>query len=365
MANVFDYLAWRGDLSFAAAPFCEVDNLILAMLSFMDYDGIVGNEPTATPIKMTDCLARYREKYPAGEDLGTIIPGETVQLFEKAAESERYADLYLTFYRNTLDEDTVTQFAAVTFILPDHSLFVAFRGTDDNLVGWREDFNLSFTHPIPAQSMALSYLTEIAAVYRGNIRLGGHSKGGNLSIYAAVFASPEIRQRVVVAYSNDGPGFLPEVLENPAFEEMSDRLCTFVPQSSVIGMLLEHNEDYQVIESTVSTGLFQHNPFTWTVLGSRFVHLDSLSHVGRRHDEVLQNWLKNVTPEERRHFTEVLFGILTSTGAKTVSDLSVDQFTKLSAATRAFNELDKPTKDRLYQFLKRLAEAEFHFRMGR
>ena len=247
----------------------------------------------------------------------------------------------------------------MTFILPDNTLFVAFRGTDDTLVGWREDFNLSFMHPGPGQLMAVDYLTEIASVYGGRIRTGGHSKGGHLAVYAATFSPKAVRDRVITAYSNDGPGFVREVIESAEFREMSDRICTFVPQASIIGMLLEHKEDYVVIESTVSNlnGLRQHDPFSWSVVGPSFVHLDGLSREGRRTDEVIDRWLEGVSPEDRRRFTETVFGLLEATGAKTLSDLSVDHVSKIGAAIRAFGELDRESKEGMISLVKRLATA--------
>lgn len=357
MPNIFDYLIWRGDLSFAAAPFNEVDNLILSMLSFIEYRNIVPSELLGTPVKLSECLRRYEENFPAGEDFGVIIPPETTDLFRLAALSARFSDIYAAYYVNITDETDPMQFAAVTFILPDNSVFIAFRGTDDSLAGWREDFNLSFTCPIRSQELAAAYVADVASVYRGDIRIGGHSKGGNLSVYAAAFVPPHIRPRILAAYSNDGPGFLRHILETEEYRAAADRVITFVPQSSVIGMLLEHDGDYRVIESTIHNGLFQHDPFSWSVMGPRFVHLDGLSKQGQRHDRVLRSWLSKLDGEERRKFTETLFSVLESTGAKTVSDLTEGRLNNIGVILRTFGNLDRETKDQVYDFIKRLAES--------
>lgn len=362
MSNLLDYFAWRGDLSFSASPFCEVDNLVLSMLSFVDLTGIVSDSVVGMPLKLSDCYERYSEKFPTGERFGQIIPNSTGDSFRLAAGSVRFRDTYVTAFRSETDENAVSQFAAVTFVLPDNSIFVAFRGTDDTLIGWREDFNLSFIHPVVAQTKAVEYLTEVAAVHRGSIRVGGHSKGGNLAVYSAVFAPADVRSRIITAYSNDGPGFTPEVIESPEFKEMQDRICTIVPQSSVIGMLLEHKENITVIESTMGNGLFQHDPFSWSVTGNHFVHLEKLSKQGKRHDIVLSGWLRSMSTEDRRKFTETLFHVLDSTGAKTVSDLSVDTLAKISAAIRAYTELDRESKENLTNLVKKLAEAGWSYK---
>ena len=359
MPNIFDYLIWRGDLSFAAAPFNEVDNLILSMLSFMEYRDIVPSALLGTPVKLSECLRRYEENFPAGEDFGVIIPPETADLFRRAASSVRFSEIYAAYYRNVTDEDEnhPMQFAAVTFILPDNSVFIAFRGTDDSLVGWREDFNLSFTCPTRSQELAAGYTADVASVYRGDIRIGGHSKGGNLAVYAAAYVPPHVQPRILAAYSNDGPGFLGHVLESPQYRAVAERVITLVPQSSVIGMLLEHDGDYHVIESTIQNGLFQHDPFSWSVAGPQFIHLDGLSKQGQRHDRVLRSWLSKLDADERRKFTETLFSVLESTGAKTVSDLTEGRLNSIGVILRTFGNLDRETKDQVYDFIKRLAES--------
>ncbi|MBE6617562.1 MAG: DUF2974 domain-containing protein [Ruminococcaceae bacterium] len=356
MANIIDYLSWRGDLTFALSPFCEVDNLILSMLSFINYSGIVPTDQLGTPVKLSDCYKK-KKALNSTEHFGKIIPAVTYDLFVAAATSKRFEDTYVTFYKDETSVSETKQFAAVTFILPDNSLFVAYRGTDDSIVGWREDFNLSFSTQTMSQKAAVDYLTSIASVFGGKIRLGGHSKGGNLAVYAAVFSGKEIRNRIITAYSNDGPGFVEEIVQSAEFKEMEPKIYTIVPQSSLIGMLLEHKEEYHVIESTNRTGVFQHNPFSWTVLGTSFIHLDSLSKSGKRHDEVITNWLGSISAEERRVFTETLFNVIESTGATTLTELSDDQFTKIATAVKAYNGLAKETKEQMFTFIKRLVSA--------
>lgn len=359
MSNIFDYLLWRGDLSFSAAPFNEVDNLILSMLSFIEYRDIVPGKLLGTPVRLSECLRRYEKNFPTGEDFGVIIPAETTDLFRQAALSARFSEIYAAYYINKTSDGSgdPLQFAAITYILPDNSVFIAFRGTDDSLVGWREDFNLSFTCPIRSQELAAAYVADVASVYRGDIRIGGHSKGGNLSVYAAAFVPPYVQQRIVTAYSNDGPGFLPHVLETAEYRAIADRVITFVPQSSVIGMLLEHDGEYRVIDSTIHNGLFQHDPFSWSVSGPKFLHREGLSKQGQRHDQVLRSWLSKLDSEERRRFTETLFGVLESTGAKTVSDLTEGRLNSIGVILRTFGNLDRETREQVFNFIKRLAEA--------
>lgn len=363
MPNINDYLDWRGDLPIEASPFCEADNLVLSMLSFLDFSDIVSPDALTAPVKLSDCWARFHERFPEGQDFGEVIPVFVNDTFERAAASVRFRDAYIAAYRDVHDEAEVVQFSAVTFILPDNSLFVAYRGTDDTLLGWREDFHLSFTHPVKSQSLALDYLVETASFYSGPIRLGGHSKGGNLAVYAAVYAPRVIADRIVKVWSNDGPGFMREVIDSPEFAAAEGKITTIVPQSSVIGMLLGHNDRYEVIESAVKNGLMQHDPYSWQVKGPQFVHLGALSPEGRRHNEVLAEWLDGIPAEDRRKFTETVFGLLESIGAKTVSDLSPNDpvafAAKAAAMIRQYASLDKAAKDNVYQLMSKLAEANF------
>lgn len=356
--NIIDYLEWRGDLSFKSSPFNEVDNLVFSMLSFIDYSGIVPSELLGRPVKLSECLDKYDRLHPKGESFGVIIPQITGDLFRLAAESRRFSEIYAAYYRNEISEEEQMQFAAVTFILPDNSIFIAFRGTDDTLVGWREDFNLSFTCPVPSQETAAEYVANVASVYRGKIRMGGHSKGGNLSVYAAVFAPEHIRNRIVTAYSNDGPGFSGSIIDSEEYKAAADKTVTLVPQSSVIGMLLEHDGDFHVIESTIHNGLFQHDPFSWSVLGPSFIHLDSLSKNGRLHDSISRGWLAKLSSEERKKLTDTLFGVLESTGAKTLTDLTDVTFDKIAAVIRSIGNLDRETREQMGEFVLRLAQAK-------
>ncbi|MBQ3707240.1 MAG: DUF2974 domain-containing protein [Clostridia bacterium] len=366
MPNINDYLDWRGDLPFAAAPFCEVDNLVLSMLSFLDFSGIVSPDALASPVKLSDAFARFHERFPEGEDFGGVVPIFVNDTVEKAAASVRFRDTYMAAFRDVHDEAEVVQFSAVTFILPDDSLFIAYRGTDDTLLGWREDFHLSFTRPVKSQELALEYLTETASYFSGPIRIGGHSKGGNLAAYAAIYAPKVLADRIVKVWSNDGPGFIREIIESPEFAAAEGKITTIVPQSSVIGMVLGHNDRYEVIESTVKNGLMQHDPYSWEVRGPRFLHLDELSPEGKRHNEVLAEWLDGISPEDRRKFTDTVFGLLESTGAKTVGDLSLGDpvafAAKAAAMIRQYASLDKEAKDNVYLLMRRLAEANFKVR---
>lgn len=349
--NVLEYLDWRGDLSFAASGFCEVDNLIFSMLSFVDFTGIVPTDGLAGPVRLDRCYEMFHEKYPEGQAYGAIIPDENNDLFRKAARSARFREVYVACYRNEVDEAAGKQFAAVTFLLPDKSLFIAFRGTDDTLVGWREDFQLSFTCPVPSQQRAVDYVEDMCRLYTGPVRLGGHSKGGNLSAYAAAFSPKAVRDRLLIAYSNDGPGFTEDVIDSAEYREMVERIVVLMPQSSIVGMLLEHNGPYRVIQSTQST-LLQHDPYSWQIIGREFVTLPDFSPEGKRNAARIKGWVRSMKPEDRRKFTDLFFRVLEAGNAHTVSDLTEDAMKTITAALRTWREFTPEERSAMQTFLK-------------
>lgn len=341
MGTLFDYLDWRGDLSFDASPLNEVDNLILSQISYMDFEGIVPSELTAAPISLLEAARAYLRLH-RGEIpyLGKIVPPQTVSLTVRAAKTKRFGELSLCGYVNRVDADEEMQFCAVTFLSPKGRAYLAYRGTDDTLVGWKENFNMSFRQPVPAQLEAVAYLEETAGILQGDLYLGGHSKGGNLAVYAAVKCAPEYKDRVLGVFNNDGPGFDLPFVESVEYQNMRGKIRTLVPQSSVVGMLLEHEESYEVVRSSAS-GLLQHNAFSWDVLGNRFIHLDTVSEESRLIDSTLKEWMRALEREERERFVDSFYEVLSATGAKTLTELSADKV-KL---VKIWNTLDPTSRN--------------------
>ena len=359
MADILDYIRWRGDLSFRSSPFNEVDNLILAELSFLDFGGIVPPPREEGSIPLSQAATLYERRH-GGEkrDLGLVVPDQIPELLALAADSVRFGGVQLSGFADELDEDRESQFAAVTFALPDGSIYVAFRGTDDTIVGWKEDFRMSFMDEVPAQRKAAAYLRDAAARHRRcPIRVGGHSKGGNLAVYSAVFAGAAVARRLAAVYNNDGPGFRTSMLERKEHLRISDKITTIVPQSSVVGMLMEHEETFTVVKSS-QRGILQHDGFSWEVLGPAFVHLPADDPRRVWNDTLLKNWISGMSDEQRRRFTEGLFDILSSSDAKTLSDLTEDGFKTAAAMVKAMADLDKETREVLVYAFRKLFESQ-------
>lgn len=316
MANVFDYLKWRGDLTFTQDPPNEVDALVFSCLAYVQFGGTAEQNPAA-PVLLRDAA----EEFLALEDCESRVRVKNdIELLVAAAETTRFGYTALLQYRDLLIPEQETQFAAVTFRLDDGSLFLAFRGTDNTLVGWKEDFNMSFQQTVPAQRLAQQYVREIAAEYDAPIRLGGHSKGGNLAVFSASRSSPMVQQRILEVYNNDGPGFTKYLMGDPGYLAMVPRIRTHIPQSSVIGMLLEHEEPYTVIRSK-TVGILQHDPYSWELMAKDFIQVPELSEDSRFVDATIKNWFADMTNQERNQLVDMLFALLGTGGVESPMEI--------------------------------------------
>ena len=266
MANLMDYLDWRGDLTLEISPFNEVDALILAELSFVDFDGIVPPPELGRGLPLNEAAEAFFARH-GGKDvpMGVLVPDTISKMLRKLMTSPRFRNMTLNGYTALLDDSIEQQFAALTIDLGNGSIYISFRGTDDTIVGWKEDLNMGFLEEIPSQKQAVEYVARVARQYGDKtIRIGGHSKGGNLAVYSAAKSSGEIQERIVAVHNNDGPGFAWDISETPGHKRIASRIHTILPQTSVVGMLMEHEKRYQVVHSTYD-GLYQHDGFSWQV----------------------------------------------------------------------------------------------------
>jgi len=316
MPNIFDYLKWRGDLTFTQDPPNAVDALVFSGLAYIRYGEEVEAEPER-PIR----LKAAAEHFFALEDYeNRSRVQKDLDLLHAAIQTRRFGEAEICMYRDLLIPEQETQFAAMTFLLDDGSMFLAFRGTDNSLVGWKEDFNMTFQQTIPAQRLALQYTRDVALEYLRPMHLGGHSKGGNLAVFAAGRSSPMIQKRILKVYNHDGPGFTKYLMGDPGYIAMVPRIQTLIPQSSVIGMLLEHEEPYTVIRSK-SVGLLQHDLYTWDVMGNSFIPVEEITESSQFVDATIKTWFAEMTNQERGQLVDVMYALLGSGGADNVYEL--------------------------------------------
>lgn len=348
MANMIDYIDWRGDLTVAQDPFNEVDNLILSEFCFLDLGGIVPAEGETAPLG--EAVTAYFRRHEGQElSMGVLVPDQILTMAKRMIQSPRFAGMGLGGFCSHIDTGREAQFAALTVDIGDGSVYIAFRGTDDTLVGWKEDFNMAFLPTVPSQPIAVEYVKAAAAAHPGKkLILGGHSKGGNLAVYGAVHCGGRIQRRIKAVYNNDGPGFKESLVETAAYQALRERIHTIVPRSSIVGMLLEHDENYDVVASC-GKGIYQHDGFSWEVLGNRFVRRQGISQAGRTGDQTIRDFIGAMDDGQRERFVDALFEVLGSTNARTLTDMDSDRMGAVSAMIRRYKDFDKETRQTLLE----------------
>lgn len=338
MPNIFDYLGWRGDLTFENDGFNNVDALILSLLSYFDFDKIVPAD-AGEGISLEQAAQQFWELGKGGSEL--CMPQDE-ELLKGLTDCDRFRGIKLHAYVNEVDFDTQKQFAAVTVALGNGESFYSFRGTDNTLVGWKEAFNLSFM-TVPAQQRAVRYIREVSAALPGKIRTGGHSKGGNLAIYSAAFGGADIQDRLLSIHNFDGPGFNSAVLRCQEYLNIRDRLNTFIPQSSVVGMLLEHEDDYRIVSSR-QMGFLQHDLYTWNIETIDFVYLSDVTRSCRFVDGTLRYWIAELDSEQRGQFVDAIYSVFLSTDVRTIKEFTDNWLKNALTTLKSLKNLKQPTR---------------------
>ena len=318
MPDLFDYLTWRGDLPLGQVPLSAVDGLILNTMSYIHFNGLIPESPEKAPTIRETADAFFT--LPEEEQMSRVRSSQDRVLLTAMAESRRFGGLRLTHAVQRLDQELEMQFAAITVLLEGEGAFAAFRGTDNTLVGWKEDLNLGFLDTIPGQWAARDYLLQTASRFTGPLWAGGHSKGGNLAVFAAAACPEEIQSRIRAVYNNDGPGFSQHVLDSEGYRRILPQIQTFVPQSSVVGMLLGHEEPYTVVKSR-QVGLLQHDPYSWEVLGPDFVRLEDVTGGSHIIDQTLTQWIAGMSTEEREAFVDAVYELFRVNDAESLSEI--------------------------------------------
>jgi len=233
-------------------------------------------------------------------------------------------------------------------------VFVAFRGTDSTVVGWKEDFNMSFEREVPAQRAAAAYAADAAIALNREMILGGHSKGGNLAAYAGIFADEPVQAKISCVYNFDGPGFNEQIIALDEFKKVNMRIHTFVPQSSMIGILLWHAEPFTVVKSDAA-GLFQHNPYSWQVMGGRFITMPERTRESRLAEETIKHWLTGLSPETRAQIIDGIYSVLSASDGKNLSELFEGR--NIRAILRAVGSMDEETKEVIVDSFRKLGSS--------
>ena len=325
---LFKYLRQMDPVRFLDAPPTEADLLIFATMAYCPMERLGGNG-YGWPLSLTGNVlypkaARYDE---------TEMARKRRQLWMAASQTTRFGEVKFGGFRAHFSPEKQQQFAACAFRIAPQTGVIAFRGTDSTLVGWKEDFNLSFESPVPAQQDAAKFLGDMLALY-SHAYVVGHSKGGNLALYAAARCNPALQGRILQVLNFDGPGLDEKTRHSPGYAALEGRVTTYVPGESIVGMLMNGGEPYRVIAAD-GTGLQQHNTFLWQLSGGALVPLDSLTQQSRYASSTLRTFLGSLSIPQRRTVVDALYSILSATGAKKVGQIPASALMNLDRVLKA------------------------------
>jgi hypothetical protein len=359
MASIMDYLLWRGDLSFKDCPFNEIDGLIMSQLAYTKIDTLISDdfktEMTLRELAYEYAIMMSKEITPQKE--ASVINPLTEELLQAMGESVRFGTMRLRCFISIFDTKKQEQFATYAAHLDDNTLCVVYRGTDESITGWKEDFNLCVLNPIPGQKDACKYLEIVAKKMKGTIRLMGHSKGGNFAMYAGAFCSAKTSKRIINIYSYDGPGFLPEITAKPEFQQSLSKIESFVPQASLVGMLLDHPQNYTIVHSNEKTGITQHDPFSWILDGPSFETLDARTQDSVFMEKTTNIWLNKLNLDERKKFLSTLFTIIDKTGVKSVDEFGKNWSKHSAIVFSGLRDTDSETREILWKIIQLFFQA--------
>lgn len=356
MSNIFDYLDWRSDISLAYDPFNEVDNLVLSELAYAPLEEVLDSEEKELSIE--EVSRRFFTLHTVEEIEGQKgYTACTPLLLLKMAGTRRFGGTRLFGCVDILDVGKTEQMAAVSFILPDHTVYCAFRGTDSSIAGWKEDFNLSYLNGTPGQIASAEYLNRHFSRTRRQLRVGGHSKGGNFAVFAAMSADEKVRRKITEVYSNDGPGFRSEVIHSDAYRSMLPKIISIVPESSMIGMCLENRYRHIIVEST-NKNIEQHDGLSWQVKGSHFVEKSERSPESLFFDNTIRLWIEGISDEDRRRFIDSLFSFYEATGKDTVDEVKeMNLVASIRNVVSNLRNMDKEDRKQFFAILMKLVRS--------
>lgn len=349
--TVIDYLRENGERSFREKPMTEVECLAFSLLSYLKFDGMV---PGVKERKKAVTLESLAER-PDFENLyaDTWFEKEYRALIEGMLAGKRYRNIKLNYYVNVLEKESEIQFSAITLRLDDGTVFLSFRGTDESIVGWKEDFNMAFLTPVAGQEKGVKYVNMVASRLRKPFYIGGHSKGGNLAVYSAMNCKPEVQDRIVQVFSMDGPGFRPEIMDRGNYGKIKDRVVKILPHSSLVGMLFESDMHFEVVESK-TFGLVQHDAFTWVVEGEHLKRVQDIYKIRKKMDNTLNTWILSLNEEQLRTFVDTLYEVISASEVDDLMEFTADWKQNMNKVITALKEVDEETSRILKTVIKAL-----------
>ncbi len=348
MATSMDFIKRYGDKSFDELPFTDIDNLILCEIFYMPFEKVLYKGFDEEPVLFSEACRKvfayngYKHISP-----GFLMNNHISQKMMRLADTSRYKDVKVFACESVFGAEPAVQFAAITFILPDGTNIIVFRGTDDTWVGWREDLDIYTKRGIPSHKLSVDYLERVAnELPDGDLIICGHSKGGHIALHSALYCEESVRNRIAGVYNNDGPGFYSyNYIDSKPYNEIIKKYRHFVPESSFVGMLLVHDDDYIPVKSTRLFGMFQHDPATWRIKGTQFLTRDNLTFGARVTDLVLKKLIYKIDDEHSLNFETILTEVIAGMGQVSITGFSKNLASSIKGAAATWKTVDEPAKE--------------------
>lgn len=359
MANIDNYIRQYGDISFTEKAFCDADAVALCYATYMPFCQVVSAAPDAAPVPFDEAYQTLFElRGSQHKPVGLMLLKNISRVTMDMAKTTRFSEMKILGCTDNYSREPAVQFNAATFLLPNGDVVINFQGTDDTLVGWLEDFDILVKDAIPSQQLAVEYIREIAARFEGDLIVCGHSKGGFTAQYGVLNSEKPIRDRVKWLYNLEGPGFADfSHLNSQAYAEMLPRYKHFVPQASLIGMLMSHDDDYTVIKSSKLLGPTEHELSTWQIDGDALVVCKDLTNSAKVSDLMLYDVVKNMTPAKSEAFGKILETLVDGANQRALLDVKNNMGATLKGIREAWKELDRETKETFREMLPEMRNS--------
>ncbi|HFI0420911.1 TPA: DUF2974 domain-containing protein [Streptococcus suis] len=358
MPNLLNYIEESQYDNFYDKPINKLDILALTELSYLPFDNLIPYSFTENGVRLDRLAVAFEETYKNNFPPFSMVTKNRLALFALLAKSIRFKSIKAFGFVDDYQLDQEQQFSAISYRLDRHTILTAFRGTDDTIIGWKEDFHMTYMDEIPAQRAASGYLEKLMASQNGNFYIAGHSKGGNLALYAASKQAPELQERILAIYSFDAPGLHKKHLDAPGYKNIQDRIQPIIPQNSIVGMMLKTPKNAQIVQSN-TVGLLQHISFSWEIEGNDFKSAPALTNDSLQTDQTLKAWTASLTDEELKAFFDLFFGIFIQAGIERFSDITVNPLQKLQEMDRLRKEFTPQEAEIMDKLIRLLFDTRY------
>lgn len=360
MKNMLDYIKEFGHVSFEERAFSEIDALVLTELEYLPLENVVPSDENGENFVTVKEIAEYMQEHKQElfDENPMMITEERHEVSQVIADAPRFQSLKFFGVVSVWDKDTTKQFAAVTVEVEPSVRLVVFRGTDETLIGWKEDFLMTYSPLVAAQTDAKEYLAKQASLWDGDLMISGHSKGGNLAIYAAATQVEDVQLRIVDIFCFDSPGLYRSVLETKGYQNIVPLAMRYIPQDSLVGLMLESEVPYVIVKSN-ATGAMQHSAMTWEIEDGQFIKMEKLTKNSQLNDQTFKKWTESVSDEELELFWNVFFELLFSVGIDTVNDLYGEFMHYVQEFLKAAGNMDEEKRELLTRIALLLVSTRF------